>query len=202
MAATTVADHSRVMVRTSDSDVVVLGVSTFVALRQEIDELWTGFGIRQRYRYIPVHDIVRELGPSKALALPVFHALTGCDTTSVFSGKGKKTAWSVWQSLPELTFPLRLLSSPNPTKEIIRTHKNVFERFVTQLYSVFVEEITTVDAARLYLFQHEGSDFEHMPPSRDALHQHFLGVAYQSGHVWGYTLNKSPDPVSPKNLGW
>ena len=95
VAATTVAGHRRVMVRTSDSDVVVLGVSAFVALGQQIDELWIAFGMRQRYRYIPVHDIVRELGPSKALALPAFHALTGCDTTAAFFGKGKKTAWSV-----------------------------------------------------------------------------------------------------------
>ena len=41
-----------------------------------------------------------------------------------------------------------------------------------------------------------------MPPSSDALHQHFLRVAYRSGHVWDNTLNKSPDPVSPTNWGW
>ena len=78
----------------------------------------------------------------------------------------------------------------------------MLERFVIQLYGVYEEKITTVDAVRLYLFQHKGSDSEHMPPSSDALHQHFLRVAYQSGHVWGNTLNKSPDPVSPTNWGW
>ena len=41
-----------------------------------------------------------------------------------------------------------------------------------------------------------------MPESSDALHQHFLRVAYQSGHILGNTLNKSPDPVAPTNLGW
>ena len=98
---------------------------------------------------------------------------------------------------------LQLLSSPNPTLEMmIRSHKYVFERFVTQLYGVYEEKITTVDATRLYIFQHKGSDFEHMPPSSDALHQHFLRVAYQSGHVWGNTLDKSPDPMSPTNWGW
>ena len=91
VAATTTAGHRRVMVRTSDSDVVVLCVSTFVALVQQIDKLWIAFGMRQRYRYIPVHDIVRELGPFRALVLPAFYALTGWDTTSSFFGKGKKT---------------------------------------------------------------------------------------------------------------
>ena len=50
-------------------------------------------------RYIPAHAIAQSLGQSKAMALPAFHALTGCDTTSTFFGKGKKTAWSVWQYL-------------------------------------------------------------------------------------------------------
>ena len=64
VAATTVAGHRRVIVRTSDRDVGVLVVSTYVALGQQFDELWIAFGMRECYRYIPVHDIVRELRPS------------------------------------------------------------------------------------------------------------------------------------------
>ena len=126
--------HRQVMIRTTDSDVVVLGVSTCVAHGQKIDELWIAFGIRRSYRYIPVHLIAQDLGLPKAMALPAFHALTGCDTTSAFFGKGKKTAWSVWQSLPELTLPLKLLSSPNPTVDMIRTHMPTLEKFVIQFY--------------------------------------------------------------------
>ena len=172
MTATTVAGHRQVIVGTSDSD-VVLGVSTFVAHRQQIGALWIAFGMRQCYRYIPVHGIVRELGPSKALVLP---AVTECDTTLTFFGEGKKTAWSVWQPLPELILPLQLISSPSETQEMIRTHKNVNERFVTQFYGVYEEKITIVDATRLYILQHKRRDFEHMLPSSDALHKHSLRV--------------------------
>lgn len=126
-----------------------------------------------------MHVIAHSLGPAKAMALPAFHALTGCDTTSAFFGKGKKTAWSVWQSMPEITLPLQLLSSPLPTIEMIRTHTPVLERFVTKLYGISDENITTVDAARLYLLFHKGRHFDHMPPSSDALHQHLLRVSYQ-----------------------
>ena len=28
-----------------------------------------------------------------------FHTLTGCDTTSAFAGRGKKTAWDIWNIL-------------------------------------------------------------------------------------------------------
>ena len=107
VVATTVAGHRRVIVRTIGSD-AVLGIITFVALRQQIGEFWIAFEMRQPHRYIPMHNIVIELRPSKALALPVFHVLTGCDTTLVFFGNDKKTALSVWQPLPELTLPLQL----------------------------------------------------------------------------------------------
>ena len=158
-----------------------------MALGQQISELWIAFGMRQRYRFIPVHAIENELGPSKGFALPEFHALTGCNTTLAFFGKDKNTAWSMWQPLPELTVPRQLLSSSNPT----------------QLCGVYAEEITTVNATRLYIFQHKGNDNEHMPPSSYALHQHFLRVAYQSGQcVWGNTLNKYPGIVSPTNWRW
>ena len=139
------------------------------------------------YRYIPIHEFVLIIGSPKALALPAFHALTGTDTTSAFFSKGKKTAWSIWQSMPEHTLPLQLLSGPNPTIEMIRRHTPVIERFVMKLYGVSEDSITTVDRARLSLFFHKGRDFDHMPPSSDALHQHILRVAYQVSYIlWRY----------------
>ena len=83
-----------------------------------------------------MHDIAQKLGPSMAKALPAFHAITGCDTTSAFFGKGKKTAWAAWQSIPELTLPLELLSRPNTTLETINTHPSVIQTFVLLLYGV------------------------------------------------------------------
>ena len=34
-------------------------------------------------------------------ALPYFHAFTGCDTTSQFLGKGKKSAWEFCKAYPD-----------------------------------------------------------------------------------------------------
>ena len=33
----------------------------------------------------------------------MWFTLTGCDTVSIFSGHGKKTAWKVWKVFPEVT---------------------------------------------------------------------------------------------------
>ena len=41
----------------------------------------------------------------------MFYALTGCDTTSVFSGKGKKLAWQAWQAYDDATETFQYLAS-------------------------------------------------------------------------------------------
>ena len=84
--------HQTAYVRTVDSDIVVLVIRFFPTLG--LVELWVGFGSGKKLRDIPIHDICSDLGPSRSVALPVFNAITGCDTTSHFLGCGKKTAWA------------------------------------------------------------------------------------------------------------
>ena len=82
---------TRVVIRTVDTDVVVLSIELYRQLK--LDELWIGFCTGRCFRYISVHDITKQMGFSQAEALPVFHAITGCDQISTLANKGKKTAW-------------------------------------------------------------------------------------------------------------
>jgi len=88
-------------VRIVDSDIVVLAIAFYEQLG--LSKLWIGFGSGTNYRDIPVHSIHAQHVPSKSLVLPLFRALTGCDTTSQLLGCGKKTAWTAWNSIPALT---------------------------------------------------------------------------------------------------
>ena len=67
-----------------------------------LQELWVEYGVGNNKRFIPAHEIAMSLGPFKSHALPLFHALTGCDTVSAFKYHGKKTAWDTWKVCPEL----------------------------------------------------------------------------------------------------
>ena len=68
----------KAMIRTVDSDVVVLAVA---AVRQlNIDELWIAFGTGKSFRYLPAHHMSNALGPNCCTALPFLHAFSGCDT--------------------------------------------------------------------------------------------------------------------------
>ena len=80
--------YRRIILHTVDTNVLVLAVSTVVSL--EDTEIWVAFGTGKHLRYIPAHDIAKELGYEKALSLPMFHAYTGCDTVSSFAGRGKR----------------------------------------------------------------------------------------------------------------
>lgn len=76
-----VCGHQKVMIRTIDTDVVVLAISIFHIV--PLIELWMAFGTGKNFRYVAVHDIARALGQEKSKALPLFHAVTGCDTGNV-----------------------------------------------------------------------------------------------------------------------
>ena len=77
--------HHNILTKTVDTDVVVLAVSVDQGLLPE-DELWLAFGTGESFRYLAAHEIAAGPGPEKAQALPMFHALTGCDTASSFAG--------------------------------------------------------------------------------------------------------------------
>ena len=88
------------MIRTSDTDVVVLAVS--IVSKIPAEELWVAHGTGKHPQNIAVHTIAAPLGRERAFVLPMFHALTSCDTVSFFAGRGKKTAWDIWMYSPSL----------------------------------------------------------------------------------------------------
>ena len=92
-----------------------------------------------------------RLGPDKAQALTMFYSLTGRNTLSSFPSHRKKTAWAVWNVLPELADALlKLSSAPNEIPEEVL---DTIERFVILLYDRTCP-YTDTDKARKKLFSH------------------------------------------------
>ena len=140
--------HHKILIWTVDTDVVVLAVSVAIGLGPEY-ELWLAFGTGKHFRYLAAHKIASGLGPTKAQALPMFHALTSCDTVSSFVGYGKKTAWNIWNPLPELTEALLKLScAPSDIQEDVM---HTIERFVILMYDK-TSTCTDIDKARRKIF--------------------------------------------------
>ena len=74
------SDFTRIVVQFLDTDVLVICCSQLLSLG--CNELWFHTGTGDKTRYIPVHSISVSIGPSLCRALPGFHSLTGCDSTS------------------------------------------------------------------------------------------------------------------------
>lgn len=141
-------NHHKLLIRSVDTDDVVLAVARAQQLPL-IDELWIAFGTGKSFQYLPAHEIAAGLGPEKAQVLPMFHALTGCDTVSSFAGHGKKTAWAVWKVFPELTNALlKLSSAPSYVPEDVMS---TLEKFVILIYDR-TSSCTYIDKARKKLF--------------------------------------------------
>ena len=94
-----------IYVRTVDTDVVVILAGAFFDLivTQRLASIWVAFGMGKRYRFYHINALCSRLGEPQSRALPVFHAYSGCDTTSTFKGKSKKSAWQAWQAYKGVT---------------------------------------------------------------------------------------------------
>ena len=82
--------HQSVMIRSTNTDVLALAVATL-----DLKELWVSYGTGKNHRILPAHLFAKALDPTKSKRLPIFHVLTGRDTTPFFAGYGKRTAWAV-----------------------------------------------------------------------------------------------------------
>ena len=87
---------NKISIRTVDTDVVVLAVAA--AQPNGNTEIWIAFGTGKSFRFFAAHEMARVLGPDRCTALPMFHALTGCDTVSFFGRRGKRTSLDTWRS--------------------------------------------------------------------------------------------------------
>ena len=161
-----------VLVRTVDTDVVVILVAQFhtFSLTWPGTSFWVAFGMGKHFQLLSINSICEYLGEQKCRALPFFHAFTGCDTTSAFLGKGKKSAWEAWNAYPDVTEAfLYANDSPFLPLEINSPVFNVLQRFVVVLYDR-TSLATDVNTARRELFTKKNRALENIPPTEVKTH--------------------------------
>ena len=72
---TCLSGHRRILIRTNDTDVVVMAISMTHTL--SVDELWTTYGTGKHLRDIAAHSIALKIGREKTQTLLIFHAMKG-----------------------------------------------------------------------------------------------------------------------------
>jgi len=189
-----------VLVESSDSDVVVLLIghfSQFRSISKEFNlQLLYGQGNKKRYLDINCYD--EALGPLLSRALPVFTALTECDTTSSLRFKSKRQCFRIWKSVPEEIFEIFLEIARSPFEALDERQFALVEKFFVSLYGGSVEK--SINQVRRQNFSHN-QNVERLPPTREALRQHVARAIYQSG-IWTSAGKPKIQPPDPQEFGW
>ena len=115
-----------------------------------------------------MHSVARNLGRTLSAALPIIHALSGCDSTSAFNGIGKKRLLKVASQYPEIIERLCYIGQDPAT--INRDGKEACFELVSLLYSGKLAD--PLDTIRYELFSKKNLGSERLPPTDDFLTKH------------------------------
>jgi hypothetical protein len=158
----------RVLIRTVDTDVVVIMIGLHHKLISSYPsaDIWIAFGMGKYFQNLSVNAICASLGSQVSMALPVFHAFSGCDTTSCFYGKGKKSAWMAWKSYPKVTESfMTLRNHPYRTLSVQDLAFKDLERFTVVVYDK-TSPVLSINEARQEMFTKKNRALENIPPTQ------------------------------------
>ena len=121
--------HQRIAIKSSDTDVELLACYYQAVISADIILI---SGTSRRSRIVSIRRVCERLGREICEILPSLHAITGCDSVSAFSTKGKKKVLDVVQMNPALRQTLGNLGERVPARQ---DDLNKLERFVCALYN-------------------------------------------------------------------
>ena len=177
------------VVSVRDTDVLVLLLAHYD--KMGCTTLLMKAGTSKHPKYIPVHDIRRQVTIDQVSSILAFHAITGCDSVSQLSGHSKKTAWRVFQHHHS---NLSHLGKGQFTENISKSA----EKFICHIYGE--PEANTCDEARVKLFC-IGRAQEALPPTSDAARFHIMRSHYQAS-IWIQAHVPSPVLPTVTDMGW
>lgn len=133
--------------------------------------------------------IAQNLGTTVCAALPAYHALTGCDTTSSLSGVGKKKSLEI------------LKKSSDHQESLSEFGTNLLLDDIFNQYTNIAKVVKTADEVRYWLFCKKNTQSDRLRPTPDSLLQHMKRANYQP-FIWRKALSPIQHLSSPLNHGW
>ena len=112
----------------------------------------------------------------------------------------KKTAWSAWQSIPDLTDTLVALTNHPQELSLQSQYMQTLERFVVLMYSKGCG-LVKINEAGLRLFTSGKKSLDTLPPTPAALYQHIRRAILQ-GTVWSQATLVYMDIPDFQDWGW
>ena len=185
--------YDKVIIRSPDTDVAIIALSLMSKLPPV--KLYFLTGTKDKQRMIDLHAVSSALGSPMCESLIGLHTFTGCDSTSALYGKGKDKPLNL---VSENKDYISAFIAVGKQFEIDSGTFLTVERFVCDLYG---EKVSDVNIARYKRFCVKSSSEQGLPPTKDALKEHFWHANYQAA-VHRRALDSTIDAPSPDGYGW
>lgn len=156
-------------------------------------------GQQARTRFIDISQVVERHGTEVCRSLPGFHAFTGCDSVSAFSGKGKVTPLKLVKRHAEFIDLFQALGTEWKLSDELFAR---LQKFTCHMYSR--NPVTSdINDIRYGLFCAKRGDVDssQLPPCANTLRKHCQRANYQAG-IWRRSLQGCPQIPSPFDHGW
>jgi hypothetical protein len=144
-----------------------------------------------------MHSVVLSIGQEISLVLPSLHALSGCDSTSAFSGMGKQKWVSLLDANPEITAGLTQFGTH--ASDIVNEAQAACRSLVSLAYSGNIYD--SLNDLRYELFCKKNLSSEKLPPTEDAFVLHLKRANYQA-YIWIHALQPLLRLPSLIGNGW
>jgi len=187
-----------VKIRTGDTDVVVIVCGQYH--RIDTVAIWIEFIASGKVTWINIAELCNSLGPM-AKAMPMFHALTGCDVTASFRGKGKLSFANSLKKNPWFTDVSREVEQFKTVQEDSELFQAIQHFFIKVYSSTNEDGIHDINIFRKNSFCKGKRDMSQIPPTKDALLQHTQRSIFQAS-IWMSSHQSILPEVSPAEFGW
>ncbi|XP_057305868.1 uncharacterized protein LOC130647831 [Hydractinia symbiolongicarpus] len=202
---------ANVVIRTIDTDVLIIALGCLSKLPNSLN-IWmeTGVYTKNTLRYISINQIYQKLGKNICMALPAYHAFTGCDYTASFSRKGKIRPFKLLEKNESVQDVFKQLGTNlDVTDDAFAT----LEKFVCSMYGK--RNLSSVDEARLVMFLEKYKpkgeneaiscvkkfDGSSLPPCLRVLRQKIYRTKYVA-QLWMSSITSEPPNHLPEDMGW
>jgi hypothetical protein len=206
-AAQTALAETRVVVRSPDTDVLVVLLHYASSIGQP---LFFDTGVGNKRRLVNVMEIASAIGPQICQALPAFHSFTGCDYTSAFVRRGKLRPFQLLKEHPEF---VQLFSRLGDAACLEYTVMHQIERFVCHMYGKPAQCDTNKLRVEMFCSRYDvqsdngkftvpdGLDVSLLPPCQSSLVMHAKRANYVA-HIWRNSHVAYPNIPTPEGYGW
>ena len=191
------------VVHSDDTDVFVLLLAHSQTLGKCFMKKGRGANTRIIELSLVENSLERQLDPSIdkncfMKALIGVHAITGCDTVSAFSGKGK---WKAIQLLQRNERYVRAMASIGEEWEVAEETFRDTEALVCEMYGK--KKSKSADLLRYEIHCARGGKVEPeaLPPCQSSLQLHITRSNYQAS-IWRRAIDPRPEIPSPHGHGW